>query len=272
MESLIHNTSVIHPSAIIGKNVSIAPFVIIGPGVCIGDNTEIGASVLIEAGTVVGQNCKISHGASIGGAPQILNFKDVPSTVDIGEGTVVREYVTIHRSGKENGITKVGRQCLLMAYVHIAHDCEIGNNVVIVNSTGLSGHVVVEDYAFISGMIGVHQFVRIGKYSMSGGGVMIRQNVLPYSLIGGPPPRLVSTNSVGLRRHNFSVGVRTSIKKAIKLILNPELSTSQAIAKIEEEIEMIDEIRYLVDFIKHSPRGIIKWEASDQRKSNDESN
>lgn len=254
-----HNSVVIHPSVVLGKNVSVAPFSTIGPNVQIGNNTQVGPNVNIEAGTVIGKNCRIFHGASLGGAPQITDFNEkIPSSVKIGDGTVIREYVTVNRSGQENGVTEVGNHCMLMAYAHVAHDCRIGDHVVIVNCTGLSGHIQVEDRVFISGLVGIHQFVRIGKYAMIGGMAAVRKDVLPFSLIEGNPARLVSLNSVGLRRNNFRPGVRSAIKNAFKLIQHSELNTTQALDKIETEIEMSDEIRYLIDFIKNSSRGIIK--------------
>ena len=178
--------------------------------------------------------------------------------MEIGDNTVVREYVTIHRSAKENEKTLIGKDCLLMAYAHIAHDCRIHDHVIIVNSAGISGHVVVEEHAFVSGIVGVHQFIRIGKYSMTGGMTRITQNILPFSMVEGNPARLRGINAVGLRRSDFSPKERAELKKAIKLILQPELNTSQAIEKIETEIEMSEEIRYLVNFIKKSDRGIVK--------------
>lgn len=273
VEHKIHNSAIIHPSAILGNNVSVGPFSVINAKAKIGDNTEIGQGVLIEEATVIGSNCTIGHGASIGGMPQILNFNNIPSSVQIGDGSTMREYVTIHRSGKENGVTRIGRNCLLMAYAHVAHDCEVADNVVLVNNVGLSGHVVVEEYAFVSGITGVHQFVRIGKHAMVGGGMIVRQNILPFSLVGGPPPRLVGINAVGLRRRGFTPAVRGSIRKAIKVILQPGLNTSQAMEKIQGEFEMIDEIGYLIDFIKNSPRGITKYKSSDrdEKEENNES-
>ncbi len=273
VEYKIHSSAIIHPDANLGNNVSVGPFSIVGSGVQVGDNTEIGPGVLIEAGTVIGKDCKMGHGASIGGMPQILNFKSVPSSVHIGDGTTLREYVTIHRSGKENGVTRIGRNCLLMAYAHVAHDCEVGDHAILVNNVGLSGHVVVEEHAFVSGITGVHQFVRIGKHAMVGGGMIVRQNILPFSLVGGPPPRLVGINAVGLRRRGFPPAVRGAIRKAIKVILQPDLNTSQALEKIQREFEMIDEIRYLIDFIKNSPRGITKHKSidRDEKEENDES-
>lgn len=254
----IHNSAQIDSSVILGKNVSIGPYSILESNVTVGDHTEIGSHVLICANTVIGSGCRIFHGAAIGGEPQIVSFKDVSSSVEIGDGTVIREYVTIHRGAKESQKTKIGKHCLLMNYVHIAHDCEVGDHVIIVNYTGLSGHVLVEDHAFVSGQVGVHQFVRIGKFAMVGGRAAISQDILPFSLVEGAPARLLSTNSIGLRRKNFKPPVRAALKKALKFLQDPELNTSQAIEKIEAEIEMWDEIRYLIHFIKQSERGITK--------------
>ena len=254
----ISNNSTIDPSAILGNNVTIGPYTTIGPGVRIGDGTVVGPSAVIEKGTVIGKNCHIYHGASLGGDPQIFGFKDVPSAVHIGDDTTIREFVTVQRSGTENGITKIGNNCMLMNYAHVAHDCEIGNYVIVVNSTGLSGHVIVEDYAFVSGMVAVHQFVRIGTNSMIQGMSGIGQDVLPYALVGGWPAKLVSLNSVGLRRRDFGPKVRTTLKSAFKILKDLELNTTQAIEKIEREIEMSDEIRYLIDFVKSSKRGFVK--------------
>jgi UDP-N-acetylglucosamine acyltransferase len=254
----IHKQTDIHPTARLGQGASVAAFTTIGPNVQIGDQVEIGPGVFIGEGTVIGDRCRIYHGASVGGDPQIMNFKDVPSGVEIGPGTTIREYVTIHRGGKENSKTVIGQDCMLMNYVHIAHDCDIGNQVIIVNNTGLSGHVIVEERAFISGLVGVHQFVRIGKNAMVGGMAGIGQDVLPFSMVEGKPARLISTNAIGLKRSNLKPEVRAALKKAIKIIRLPELNTGDAIKRIQEEIEMLDEIRYLIHFIENSSRGITK--------------
>jgi UDP-N-acetylglucosamine acyltransferase len=224
----------------------------------IGDRTEIGPNVYIEADTVVGADCRIFHGASIGGDPQIAGARDIVSFVEIGDHTIVREFVTIHRSGNQNKKTIVGKGCLIMAYAHIAHDCVIGNDVVLVNATSLSGHIIVEDGAFISGMIGAHQFVRFGKLSMTGGMSRIVKDILPYSTVEGNPARLIGANAIGLKRAGIAPSVRSGIKNAINFIMHDELNTTQAIKKIKEEIEMSDEINYLVNFVNQSNRGIIR--------------
>lgn len=255
----IHHTAIVDPKAQIGNDVSIGPFSIIGPEVQIGEGSTIGSHVQIEGKSLIGKNCEVYQGASLGGNPQILGFDaDTPSSIKIGDRTQIREYVTVHRSGFENGVTQVGEDCLLMAYTHVAHDCIIGNHVVMVNYTGLPGHIVVEDRAFISGLVGIHQFAKIGKYAMVGGMAAVRKDVIPFSLVEGYPARLVGVNSVGLRRNDFPPKIRSSIKSAVKMIKDPSLNTSQAVQKIESEIEMIPEIRYLVDFINASSRGITK--------------
>ncbi|MBT5375603.1 MAG: acyl-ACP--UDP-N-acetylglucosamine O-acyltransferase [Nitrospinaceae bacterium] len=254
----IHSSSIIHATAQLAQGVEVGPFTTIGPDVQIGEGTLIGQNVRIEAGTIIGKNCKVFHGASLGGEPQILNFKNVPATVEIGDGTVIREYVTVHRSGFENGVTRVGKNCLLMAYSHLGHDCELGDHVVIVNSAELAGHVIVEDRAFISGLVGVHQFVRIGRHAMIGGLAGVNQDVLPFSTVEGNRARFLSVNAIGLKRANFKPDVRAAIKKALKIITRSDLNTQQALEKIAAEVSTFEEIRYLVDFIKNSSRGVTK--------------
>ena len=254
----IHSSSIIHATAKLAQGVEVGPFTTIGPDVQIGEGTLIGQNVRIEAGTIIGKNCKVFHGASLGGEPQILNFKNVPATVEIGDGTVIREYVTVHRSGFENGVTRVGKDCLLMAYSHLGHDCELGDQVVIVNSAELAGHVIVEDRAFISGLVGVHQFVRIGRHAMIGGLAGVNQDVLPFSTVEGNRARFLSVNAIGLKRANFKPDVRAAIKKALKIITRSDLNTQQALEKIAAEVSTFEEIRYLVDFIKNSSRGVTK--------------
>lgn len=238
--------------------MTVGPFSIIGPNASIGKGTSIASHVLIEANTRIGENCRISHGASIGGEPQIMNFEDVPSSVEIGDGTEIREYATIHRSMFKEGVTRIGKNCLLMAYSHLGHDCELGDQVIIVNGTGLSGHVIVEDQAFISGLVGIHQFVRIGRNAMVGGMAGVNQDVLPFSTVEGTPARLLGVNAVGLKRAGFKPEVRSAIKKAFKLVLSSDLNTTQAIEKISAEVEMFEEINYLLNFIKDSKRGVTK--------------
>ena len=254
----IHRNSEIDPTADLGTGVRVGPFSTIGPGVKIGDRTEIGPNVCIHQSTFVGADCRIFHGASIGGDPQIKDARDISSSVEIGEGTTVREFVTIHRSAKENETTFVGKKCLIMAYVHLAHDCVVGDEVVIVNGTELSGHIIVEGSAFISGMVGAHQFVRFGKLSMTGGMSRIVKDIPPFCTVEGSPARLIGTNALGLKRAGIIPSVRSGLKKAVRFLMHNDLNTTQAIKKIEEEIEISDDIRYLVNFVNQSNRGIIR--------------
>lgn len=254
----IHIKSQIDPTAELGKDVRVGSFATVGPGVKIGDRTEIGPNVYIEAKAVVGADCRIFHGASIGGDPQISDVREVPSSVEIGDGTTLREFVTVHRSAKENKKTIVGKRCLIMAYVHLAHDCVIGNDVVIVNGTELSGHIIVEDRAFVSGMVGAHQFVRFGRLSMTGGMSRIVKDILPFCTVEGNPARLIGTNAVGLKRYGMAPAMRSELKKAVRFLMHNDLNTTQAIKKIEGEIEISDEIRYLINFVNNSDRGIIR--------------
>lgn len=254
----IHSSAVIHPQAVLGENVKIGPFSIIGPDVAIGDNTEITSSVRIDSGTSIGKNCRIFHGACIGGEPQIVDFSGEPSFVVIGDDTTIGEYATVQRSGEKDKATRVGRHCMVMAYAHVAHDCQIGDHVVIANNTGLSGHITIGDHSLISGLVGVHQYVRIGKHSMLGGLTRVNKDILPFSLVNGNPGRLIGINSVGLKRNNFKPDVVGALKKAVQFIKNPSLNTSQALEKINSDIETNEEIEYLIKFITESLRGITK--------------
>ena len=254
----IHDSAVIHPSAVLGKNVAVGPFSIIGANVKIGSNTEVASSVRIDPGTVVGKDCRIFHGAYLGGDPQIQAFGQIASSIEIGDGVQIRESATIHRSKDENGVTRVGGHCMLMGYTHIAHDCHIGDHVIMANYSGLSGHVEVGDYAFISVQVGVHQFVRIGKHSMLGGFTKVKQDILPFSMVDGIPSRLIGLNSVGLNRRGFSSETVSALKKSFRLLRSKELNTSQAIEKIKSYREMTEELQYLIAFIGESSRGVTK--------------
>ena len=256
---IAHKQTDIHSTAVLGKDVIVGGFATISAGVRIGDQVEIGPNVHIAANVVIGDRCQIHHGASIGDDPQIQGFeRRIQSSVEIGPGTVIREYVTIHRGGEEGSRTLIGQDCMLMNCIHVAHDCKIGDYVMIASNTVLGGHVTVEERAFISGLVGVHQFVRIGRHSMIGGLTKIVQDVLPYSLVDGNPARLISTNSVGLKRSHFKPKIRAAIKQAIKLLRQPDFNTSDAIKNIRDEIELNDEIEYLIDFINNSTRGVTK--------------
>ncbi|MBI5207963.1 MAG: acyl-ACP--UDP-N-acetylglucosamine O-acyltransferase [Candidatus Firestonebacteria bacterium] len=254
----IHSTAIVHPKAILGENVEIGPYAIIGENANIGNNSKVMANANIDGWTYIGENCQVFPGAIIGIEPQDISYKGQRSYVRIGNNNIIREYVTIHRSKYEEGETRLGDNNYIMATAHIAHDCIIGNGVIIVNYSAVTGHVVIEDRAFISGMAGIHQFVRIGEMAMIGGMAKVTQDVPPYITVDGYPAKPFGLNTVGLKRNNVPLEIRNVIKLAYKIIYHSGLNLSQAIEKIENEIPKSREINHFVEFIKKSDRGICK--------------
>ncbi len=258
MPAEIHDTAIVHEGAQLGDGVSVGPFSIIGKNVRIGEGCSIGSNVLIEGHTIMGSDNRVFHGASIGTPPQDLKYRGGKSFVKIGDGNVFREYVTVNPATEENESTVIGDGNLLMAYVHVAHNCIIGNNVVLANSVNLAGHVTIYDYAIIGGVTPVHQFVSIGAHSIIGGGSRIPKDVPPFIKVAGNPPRVGGMNSVGLKRRNFTVEQRLLIKKAYCLLYRSDLNVTQAVERIEKDLEQTPEIKMLVEFIHNSKRGITK--------------
>ena len=258
MKSKIAKTAIVDKRAIIENGVEIGPYSIVEGEVVIKKGTVLEDHVLIKDGTIIGENNRICHSAFIGGEPQDINFKSCKSCVKIGNGNIIREFATIHKASTKNKFTEVGDNCFIMAYVHIAHDCEIGNNVIIANATQIGGFVKIEDYAFLSALIPVHQFSKIGGYSMTGGGFRIVKDVIPYGLAGGEPLRIFGLNIVGLRRNNFSKETINILKKAFNIILDKKLNTAQAVEKIKNTLPQTTHIKNLLRFIKESKRGIAK--------------
>jgi UDP-N-acetylglucosamine acyltransferase len=254
----IHPTAIVDPKAELGKNISIGPYTIINEGVRIGDNVQIGSNVLIDSGTIIERNCKVHHGAVLGTPPQDLKFGGEKTFLEIGENAVIREYATINRGTRHRGKVTVGSNCFIMMYAHIAHDCVIGNNVILANSVNIAGHVEVEDYAIIGGVVPVHQFTRIGTHSIIGGGFRVPKDVPPYILAGGYPLRYMGLNIIGLKRRNFSADTIHTLKKACRILFQSQYNTTQAVEKIKSEIEPLPEIKHLLEFIEKSERGIIK--------------
>ncbi len=251
----IHPTAVVHPQAELGEGVEVGPYAIIGEHVKIGDGTWIGPHVVIDGWTVIGRDCQIHAGAYIGAPPQDLKFKGERSFVVVGDRNIIREYVTIHRASGEDEETRIGDDCMLMAFAHIGHNCQVGNGVIMANWVGVSGHVVIEDYVNLGGMVGIHQFVRIGKLAMIGGHSKVVRDVPPFMLADGRPAKVYGLNLVGLRRHGVAPEVRENLKRCFKLLYRSGLNISEALKRIEEEVEMSEEVRYLVDFIKRIREG-----------------
>lgn len=252
----VHPTAVIDPDAELGTGVRVGPWAIIGPRVQIGDGTEIGPRVLIEKDTTVGEGCWLANGAVLGTDPQDLKYQGEPSTLTIGDRTVVREFATLNRGTSASGSTVVGTDCLLMAYSHVAHDCELGNHVVLANSVNMGGHVVIEDWVIVGGLTPIHQFVRIGAHAFVGGGSRVPQDIPPYCRAAGNRPKLYGLNAIGLERRGFSVEVRKALKRAYRLLFQSEENLSTALLRAEREVEPIPEVKHLLQFIQSSERGI----------------
>lgn len=255
----IHETAIIDPSAVIGMNVEIGPFSIIGADVEIGDGTVIGPHVVIQGPTKIGKNNRIFAGANLGSDPQDLKYQGEASYLFIGENNTIREYATITRgTAGGGGETRIGNDNLIMTYAHIDHDCQVGNNCVLVNGSALAGHVIVEDRAIIGGLSGVHQFSRIGRMTMVGACTKVSKDVPPFLLVDGHPAKVMGTNIVGLRRNGISPEIRAEIKRAYKTLYRTNLNVTQAVEQMEQELHGYPEIDHFIRFIRNSERGILR--------------
>lgn len=252
--SNIHPTALIDPSAQIDPSTTVGPFTVIGPDVIIGKNNKIGPHCVIE-NTTMGDDNEIIASAFIGVKPQDLSYKGEPTRVTMGSGNQIRECVTIHRSTHLDSPTSIGDGCLLMANVHVAHDCHLGNHIIIANSTGIAGHVTVEDRVVMSGMVGIHQFARIGTMAMLSGGAMIPLDIPPYCIAQGERARLVGLNVVGMRRGGLTRESMTQIKRAYKLLFRSGKRLDDSIAELEAQ-NPCPEVRHMIDFCKASKRGV----------------
>ena len=255
---MIQPLSYVHPNAKIANNVVIDPFVTIGKNVEIGKGTWIGSNVAIMEGARIGEDCRVFPGAVISAIPQDLKFKGEKSLAIIGNNTTVRECSTINRGTSVTGKTEVGDNCLIMAYAHIAHDCKIGDNCIIVNSVALGGHVTIGDYAIIGGLSAIHQFVSIGKHTMVSGGSLVRKDVPPYIKAAREPLSFVGINSIGLRRRGFADDKIKEIQDIFRILYQNNNNNTQALLKIETEIDASPERDEIISFIQNSGRGIMK--------------
>ena len=255
--SNIHTTAIVSPQAELADDVTVGPYTIIEDNVVVGSGTKIASSALIASGARLGTNVTVAHGVVVGTVPQDLKFDGEDSLLVVGDNTTIREYATLNRGTAERGETTVGKNCLIMAYAHIAHDCVIGNNVILANSVNLAGHIEIDDYAILGGVLPVHQFVKIGAHVMIGGGFRVQQDVCPYALIAGYPLRTVGLNALGLKRRGFAPEAIRIIKTAYKLLFFSKLNTTQAVERIKSEVEIIPEIQVILDFISRSNRGLI---------------
>jgi UDP-N-acetylglucosamine acyltransferase len=254
----IHSSAIVSPKAELGDNISIGPYAVIEAGAVIKDGVQISSHVVLGPGAIIGQRVKISPHAVIGTGPQDLKYNNEPTTAEVGEDTILREFVTINRGTKAHGLTKVGARCFLMAYTHVAHDCQVGNNVIMANSANLAGHVEVDDFAILGGILPVHQFVKIGAHSMIGGGFRVHQDVCPFALAADYPLRIVGINSIGLRRRGFSRETIRTLEKTYKILFFSGLNTSQAVGRLQQEIAIIPEVEMVLAFVRRSKRGLVK--------------
>ena len=257
MTARVHPTAIVHEGAELGADVEIGPFAIVGENCHIGDGCVIAARATLERNVILGNGVKIGIGTVLGGDPQDLKFKDELTTVEIGDGTTIREYTTINRGTTQSYKTTVGKGCFIMSYVHLAHDCHIGDGVILVNSVQLAGHVTVGDRAIIAGQSAAHQFVKIGQYAFVGGCSRISQDVPPYIKAVGNPIKLYGLNSVGLQRNNFPEEVVRELKRAYRLFFRSELNVTQAKERAATELKPFPEVQELLRFVEESGRGVV---------------
>jgi UDP-N-acetylglucosamine acyltransferase len=248
----------IHPKAQIGQNVSIGSFTVVDEDVVIGDNCTIGSNVSILNGARIGEGCHIFPGAVISAIPQDLKYKGENTTLELGNGVIVRECCTLNRGTSDKWKTAIGDNCLIMAYVHIAHDCIIGKNCILANNVTLAGHITIDDYARLGGMVAVHQFVRIGSQVMVGGGSLVRKDVPPYVMAAREPLSYAGINRVGLRRAGFDRDLLHHIEDIYRILFVRGLSTRRAIATIEEEIQPSIYREEIITFVREAERGLMK--------------
>ena len=256
---MIHPTAIIDSKADIDTNVNIGAYSMVGANVRIGSGTVIGPHVVIQPFVDIAPDCQIFQYASIGAVPQALKFEGEETHVTIGRATVVREFVTINRgTGFGGGLTEVGENNFLMAYVHIAHDCKTGQKVILANNATLAGHIVIEDFVTVGGLVAIHQFVRIGKYAYIGGKSAVVKDVPPYVIAAGDRAKLHGLNSVGLKRQSFTQETLSLLKKAYRIIFRFGLTLNEAIERVQAEVDQIPEVIEMIRFIKSSQRGITR--------------
>lgn len=258
MSTQIHPTAIVSKKAQLSDNVVVDPYAIIEDDVVIGEGSYIGPHTLIANGARIGKNCKIHNGAVVSTPPQDLTYKNEPTTFELGDNSTIREYCTLNRGTiKQHHKSSVGSNCLLMAYVHVAHDCIIGNNVIIANSVQMAGHITIQDYAIIGGLTAIHQFVNIGAHTMVGGHFRVPKDIPPYIIAGGWPVSFERLNIIGLRRRGFTNEAIDSLNNAYRILYLSNLNVTQGVERIKSTMAITPEVQKLIDFIAASKRGII---------------
>lgn len=265
----IHPTACVEKGAVLDRNVEVGPYSIIGKKAEIAEGAKIGAFSVIEGRVKIGKNCNIGHHVVLGAPPQDVAYRGEDTEVVIGDHTILREFVTVHRATGEGNSTRIGNNCFIMAYCHIAHNCELGDEVTMANGAALAGYVKIGSQAVLSGYVGVHQFVHIGRLAMVGGLSKVVMDVPPFLLVDGHPARIFGLNVVGLRRRGFSLAERELIKKVYKLIYHSSLPLNEALHLVKKEFaqEIVQEI---VTFFEESKRGVLHWRESRELKESAE--
>lgn len=258
MMTAVHPAAFVDPAAELGEGVEVGPGAVIGPDVRVGDGTTVGSQALLAGHTRIGARCRIHHGAVVGTPPQDLKFSGEETYLEVGDDTEIREYATLNLACEEGQTTRVGSHCLLMAYVHVAHNCRIGDRVIVANATQFAGYVTIEDWAVVGGLTAVHQFVRIGCHAFIGGGSRVAQDIAPYLLIAGSPPRPAGINRVGLERRGFPAATRSALERAYRLLFREGLNVGEAVARMRAEFPGLSEVEHLARFAETSTRGLAR--------------
>ena len=256
MSARVHPTALVDPGAVLADDVEIGAFAMVGPGCELGEGCVLAPRSTLERNVKLGRNVRIGVGSVLGGDPQDLKYRGEETTVEIGDGTVVREYTTINRGTTQSLKTTVGRGSFIMSYVHLGHDCHVGDGVILSNAVQLAGHVTVEDRAIISGVSAVHQFARIGRHAFVGGCSRVAKDVPPFLKAVGNPVRLYGLNSVGLQRSGFDAELVRELKRAYRLLFRSDLNVSQALERARAELQPLPEVEHFLQFIEDSQRGI----------------
>lgn len=256
MTQRIHSTVQIDPAATVADDVEIGPFAIIGPNVDVGPGCRIAAHAILERNVRLASGVQVGSGSILGGPPQDLKYAGEETWVEVGEGTRIREFTTINRGTVASGRTSVGRNSFIMTYVHLAHDCHVGDGVIMANGTQLAGHVTVEDFAVISGLVAVHQFTRIGEYAFVGGMTRVSQDIPPFVKAVGNPVELYGLNTIGLQRHGLPAATIAALKRAYRLCFNSDLNLSQALERAHTDVPSTPEVERFLEFVSSSQRGV----------------
>ncbi|MGD8263238.1 MAG: acyl-ACP--UDP-N-acetylglucosamine O-acyltransferase [Desulfobacterales bacterium] len=256
---MIHPTAIVHPKAEIDTNVEIGPYSVIAANVSIGTGTVIGPHVIIEPYVTIGPGCHIYQYASVGTQPQAIKFKGEKTFVKIGRGTVVREFVTINRgTAFGTGVTEIGEENLLMAYCHVAHDCQTGREVILANNATLAGHIIIGNSVTVGGLVAIHQYVRIGDYAYVGGKSGVPKDIPPYVIAAGDRARLYGLNRIGLKRYGFPETTVVALKRVYRIFFRIGITINEAIERAQAEVDQIPEVIHFINFIKSSQRGITR--------------